>query len=34
VLGTVAIEAVTLFESRPSSTEPVYVAHGRTLLRA
>lgn len=34
VLGTVAIEAVTLFESRLSSTEPVYVAHGRTLLRA
>lgn len=34
VLGTVAIEAVTLFESRLSSTEPVYVAHCRTLLRA
>jgi 2'-5' RNA ligase len=34
VLGTAAIEAVTLFESRLSSTEPIYVAHGRTLLRA
>lgn len=33
VLGTAAVEAVTLFESRLSSTEPVYVAHGRTLLR-
>jgi 2'-5' RNA ligase len=33
VLGTVAVEAVTLFESRRSSTEPVYVAHGRTPLR-
>jgi 2'-5' RNA ligase len=33
VFGTVCIEAVTLFESRLSSTEPVYVAHGRTPLR-
>jgi 2'-5' RNA ligase len=34
VLGTAAIEAVTLFESRLSSTAPIYVARGRTLLRA
>jgi 2'-5' RNA ligase len=33
VLGTVAVEAVTLFESRLSSTEPVYVELGRTPLR-
>jgi 2'-5' RNA ligase len=33
VFGTVGIEAVTLFESRLSSTELVYLAHGRTPLR-
>jgi 2'-5' RNA ligase len=33
VFGTVGIEAVTLFESRPSSTGPAYLAHGRTPLR-
>jgi len=31
--GTVRVEAVTLFESRLSSKEPVYLAHGRTSLR-